>query len=64
MGHASPKFTLDVYARLFDRQGRAEQAKARMEAAHGDLLGGVLAADALHGLVRLIGSPSVEIADR
>src|SRR4051794_15502295 len=28
MGHASPKITLDVYARLFDRRRRAEQAKA------------------------------------
>src|SRR5262249_28286908 len=38
MGHASPQITLAVYARLFDRQRRAEQAKARMEAAHGKLL--------------------------
>jgi hypothetical protein len=41
MGHASPKITLDVYARLFDRQARAETAKARMESAHGKLLGAV-----------------------
>jgi integrase len=41
MGHASPKITLDVYARLFDRKARAETAKARMESAHGKLLGSV-----------------------
>jgi integrase len=43
MGHGSPKITLDVYAKLFDRVRRAEESKARMEAAHGGLLDGVLA---------------------
>jgi integrase len=38
MGHASPKITLDVYARLFDRQRRAADAKRRMESAHAGLL--------------------------
>jgi integrase len=38
LGHP-PKITLDVYARLFDRQARAQTAKARMESAHGKLLG-------------------------
>jgi integrase len=38
MGHASPRITLDVYARLFDRQRRAADAKARMESAHAGLL--------------------------
>jgi integrase len=46
MGHASPKITLDVYARLFDRQRRAKEAKARMQAAHGALLDGMLARSA------------------
>jgi integrase len=46
MGHASPKITLDVYARLFDRQRRAEESKARMQAAHGGLLDGMLASSA------------------
>ncbi len=38
MGHASPRITLDTYARLFDRRRRAEQAKARMELGFGKLL--------------------------
>ena len=38
MGHASPKVTLDVYARLFRRARRVEESKARMEAPFGGLL--------------------------
>jgi hypothetical protein len=45
MGHASPKITLDVYARLFERERRAEQAKARMQSAYGGLLERVRADD-------------------
>jgi integrase len=41
LGHADPSITLRVYSHLFDAARNRERERDRMEAAYGDLLGGV-----------------------
>ncbi len=40
LGHANPQITLRIYARLFDPASRREEAREKLQARFGDLVGG------------------------
>ena len=39
LGHANPQITLRIYARLFDPASRREEAREKLQARFGDLVG-------------------------